>query len=335
MLMAGTAYAQAPTNTYGGAPIRQLNTPTNSNRTPGDVNTAGPNGNNTKGNYSTDYSQYSQDSYVSQTGNGNYATVDQANTIGAGQGNTAILNQSGDMNKASQSQSAVGTNGRDYAYPGGYNRNFMRATQNGSNSQTQQSQSNGLGNVATVLQGAGTTGNRAIQTQGVDAAGTSNANQAEINQTQYNGRSGGGSGNYAEQVQTGLIQQARIDQESSNSYAKQTQRGGSTYFSEANSAIIHQGDPGTRNTAEQSQDGNSNNARIQQSVGSTASNNYAMQTQTGNSNQADITQQSDGNYAEQMQMGTSNYSSMTQSNVRSAAYSVQNGTSNTAIVTQH
>jgi hypothetical protein len=290
-----------------------------------------------KGTYSTDYSQYSQDSYVSQTGTGNYATVDQVNTSGGTTyGSTAILNQNGDNNKASQSQSAAGDTRGLGDYYTGDNRNFMRSTQNGSGSQTQQSQSGGSANVATILQDAGTSGNRAIQTQGLDATGTSNGNQAVINQTKYGGRTGGGSGNYAEQQQSGLLQGARIDQEASNSYAKQTQRGvGDDGAGQNNNdAYIHQGDPGMRNTAEQTQDGTSNTARITQSVGSNASDNFAMQSQTGNGNQADISQSSNGNYAEQMQNGNGNYSSMSQSNVRSAAYSTQTGASNTAIVTQ-
>lgn len=332
MLVAGVANAQAPTNTYQGNSIRPLASPVNPNAAPGDVSGA------SKGTYSTSYSDYSQDSYVSQAGNGNYATVDQVNNGGGtGQGSTAILNQNGDNNKASQSQSATGAaQGFSSSYYTGNYRNFVRSTQNGSGSQTQQTQTSGQANVATILQGANTTGNRAIQTQGIDGGGPSSENQAVINQTRFSGRSGGGSGNRAEQVQTGLLQSARIDQESSSSYAKQTQKGGGNtpIGVNGNDAYIHQGDPGSANTAEQSQNGFRNVAQIQQSVGSSASNNYAMQTQNGDRNQADITQQSDRNYAEQMQTGTSNYSSMTQSNVRSAAYSVQSGTANTAIITQ-
>ena len=344
MLMAGSAYAQTgpgpkPTNTYDGAPVRPVTAPGAAPTAPGDVNTAGPNGNNTKGTYSTVYGDYSQDSYVSQTGSNNYATVDQVNTSGGtAYGNTAILNQNGNMNKASQSQSSSG-DGRGFNGDiSGANRNYMSATQNGSSSQTQQSQSNGFANRATILQGVNTTGNRAIQNQGADAGGASLANQAAINQTKYAQGSGIGSSNYAEQQQSGIYQGARIDQEGSNSYAKQTQRGGSGFVqnpANANDALIHQGDPGTRNSAEQSQNGVGNKARIQQSVGSTANDNYAMQTQTGNNNQADITQQSSGNYAEQVQSNSNNYSSITQSNVRSAAYSIQTGASNTAIITQH
>jgi hypothetical protein len=337
MLVAGVANAQGPTNTYQGAPIRTVAAPGAAPTAPGDVNTAGPNGNNTKGTYSKSYGDYSQDSYVSQTGGNNYATVDQVNTVGAAQGNTAILNQNGNNNKASQTQSATGVNNRGYSYFTGDNRNLVRATQNGSNSQVQQSQTNGIANVATVFQGAGTTGNRAIQTQSADAAGTSAANQAQINQTKFAQGSGTGSGNYAEQVQSGLVQGARIDQEASNSYAKQTQRTGSDVAAGTNSndAYIHQGDPGTRNSAEQLQDGTGNRARIQQGIGGTTNDSYAMQTQTGNNNRADIDQHSTtGSYAEQMQSNNNNYSSMTQTNVRSAAYSVQSGAANTAIITQ-
>ena len=329
MLTAGVANAQGPTNTYQGPTIRPVATPGTAPVAPADVPGA------SKGTYSPNYGDYSQDSYVSQTGNGNYATVDQANTAGAARGNTAILDQTGNNNKASQNQSTTNNN---QGYGGTFNgidRNFMRSTQNGSGSQTQQSQSSGFANVATVLQGTGTTGNRAIQNQGTNAAGASLANQAAISQTRY-AVVGGGSGNYAEQQQSGLLQAARIDQEASNSYAKQTQRGGGNIPNpqSSNDAYIHQGDPGTRNTAEQSQDGFGNKAQIQQSVSSTANDNYAMQTQTGTNNRADILQQSSGNYAEQMQSNDGNYSSMSQSNVRSAALSVQTGAANTAIITQ-
>ncbi len=343
MLLAGSAYAQTgpgpkPTNTYDGAPYRTVAAPGTAPTAPADVK-AGPNGDNTKGSFSKSYSDYSQDSYVSQTGSNNYATVDQANTVGASRGNTAILDQNGNNNKASQAQSATGGGqGYNSGYYTGNDRNFMRSTQNGSGSQTQQSQTNGFANTMTVLQGAGTTGNRAIQTQGANASGASVANQAQIFQTKYAQGSGTGSGNYAEQVQTGLIQGAKIEQEASNSYAKQTQGGGANVAAGTNSndAYIHQGDPGTRNSAEQSQNGVGNKARIQQGIGGTANDSYAMQTQTGTSNRADIDQHSTtGSYAEQLQSNNNNYSSMTQSNVRSAAYSVQTGAANTAIVTQH
>jgi hypothetical protein len=339
MLVAGVANAQAPTNTYQGAPLRTVVTPGTAPAAPGDVNTTGPNGNNTKGTYSKNYSDYSQDSYVSQAGNTNYATVDQVNTSGrTALGGTAILDQNGNNNKASQVQSATGaTQGGISTYYTGDTRNFMRSTQNGNASQTQQTQANGVANTMTILQGAGTTGNRAIQTQGVDAGGTGFANQAQINQTKYAQGSGTGSGNYAEQVQTGLVQAVKIDQEGSNSYAKQTQRGGANVAAGTNSndAYIHQGDPGTRNSAEQSQNGLGNRARIQQGIGGTTNDSYAMQTQNGNNNRADIDQHSTtGSYAEQMQSNNNNYSSMTQTNVRSAAYSVQTGAANTAIITQ-
>jgi hypothetical protein len=341
MLMAASAYAQAPTNTYQGSPVRPVTPPTNTHSPNAEVTGA------SAGRYSTDYNAYSQDSYVSQTGSGNYATVDQVNTTGPARGSTAILNQNGDNNNATQRQSATGnsraaSNG-PVSYFTPYDRNFVQATQNGSRSQSDQSQSNGIANRMTVVQGAGTTGNRAIQTQGTDANGVSIYNQAEINQTRFSAV-GGGSGNRAEQTQTGTDQTARIDQEASNSYAKQTQSttGGSFGvggFSDGNNAYIHQGDPGNANTAMQTQNGTRNVARIQQALGSTANNNYALQNQLGNTNQADITQQSSNNYAEQQQLnrggGGENYSSITQSNVTSAAYTTQSGIQNTVIVTQH
>jgi len=337
LLMAGSAYAQAPTNTYQGPAFRTFANPGAAPTAPGDVNTAGPTSNNQKGTYSKTYSDYSQDSYVSQTGSNNYATVDQVNTSGGTRlGNTAILDQTGNNNNASQSQSASGAAQGVSNYYTGSTRNFMRATQNGNSSQTQQTQASGVANNMAILQGEGTTGNRAIQRQGTDAGGASVISQAQINQKRFNAV-GGGSNNYAEQVQTGLEQSAKIDQEASSSYAKQTQSGGADVAAgtNANDAYIHQGDPGTRNSAEQSQNGVGNKARIQQSVMSNGNDNYAMQTQNGRNNQADIDQRSSGNYAEQMQSNNNNYSSMVQSNVRSAAYSVQSGAANTAIITQH
>ncbi|QKG57091.1 hypothetical protein GKZ68_10900 [Hymenobacter sp. BRD128] len=332
LLMAGSAYAQAPTNTYGGNPIRPVTAPTNTHKANPEVSGA------SAGTYSKDYNAYSQDSYVSQTGSGNYATVDQVNTGGPHNGgSTAILDQNGDNNNATQTQSAAGDS-KYYSYSGNTstNRNFAKATQNGSKSQVDQTQSGGIANVMTVVQGAGTTGNRAIQTQGADAIGAGTGNQAEINQTHYSS-SGSGSGNRAEQAQTGILQTAKIDQEGSNSYAKQTQDGNAQ--GRFNNAYIHQGDPGTANTAIQTQNGLSNTARIQQSVSSTANNNYALQNQTMNGNQADITQQSSNNYAEQQQSGLSgggnNYSSIMQSNVASAAYTTQSGNNNAVTVNQH
>ena len=326
MLTAGVANAQAPTNTYGGNPIRPVTAPTNTHVPNSTVDGA------SAGSYSKKYSDYSQDSYVSQTGSGNYATVDQVNTGGPHNGgSTAILDQSGDNNNATQIQSAAGDArfGRDYPVF----RNLAKATQKGSKSQVDQKQTGGVADVMTIVQGVRTTGNRAIQTQGPEKGNVSTLNQAEINQTKY-ATEGGGSGNRAEQAQSGAVHTAKIDQEASNSYAKQTQSG---YFQKG---YIHQGDPGNANTAIQTQKGASNTARIQQSVSSTANNNYAEQSQSMSHNQADITQQSSSNYAEQKQSGMGegagyNYSGITQSNVSSAAYTTQSGNNNAVVITQH
>jgi len=237
MLMAGSAYAQAPTNTYGGNPIRPVPAPANTHSPNAEVSGA------SAGTYSKNYSDYSQDSYVSQTGSGNYATVDQVDNGGPNdKGSTAILNQTGDGNNATQRQTAAGDS-RYGSYIGdpSTNRNFAKSTQNGSKSQTNQTQAGGIANNMTILQGAGTTGNRAIQSQSLDGSGVATSNQAVINQTHY-ATSGGGSGNRAEQSQTGINHTAQIDQEASNSYAKQTQSG--SVQGASNSAYIHQGDPG-------------------------------------------------------------------------------------------
>jgi hypothetical protein len=339
MLMAGSAYAQAggpgpkPTNTYTGAPVRSVGTPTNTHEAYANREVSGA----SAGTPSRTYSDYSQDSYVSQTGSTNYAKVDQSNTSGSAlYGSTAVIDQTGSGNNAKQTQTSTGNgfNGQPYGYNGSatspYNRNFAKATQAGSNSQSDQTQVNGVANVMTVVQGENTTGNRAIQTQGDASTG----NQAAIAQTKY-AVTGGGSGNRAEQLQTGANQIAKIEQESISSYAKQTQTG-SGAVNDNNSAYIHQGDPGTSNTAIQSQSGTNGTARIQQGIGGTTNSSYAMQTQSGDNNQADISQfNTNGSYAEQMQSNSSNYSGITQSNVRSAAYSVQSGAANAAIITQH
>lgn len=334
MLMAGSAYAQSgpgpkPTNTYDGPAVRTERTPTNTHQANPEVAGA------PAGTYSKDYSVYSQDSYVSQTGSNNYATVDQSNTSGSTViGNTAIIDQTGSNNNATQIQSATGRNlGNGSYFNSGPERNYAKVTQDGSSSQANQSQYNGIANRMTVLQGANTTGNRAIQTQG-STTSNSIVNQATIAQTKY-AVAGGGSGNRAEQSQTGALQLAKIEQEGINSYAKQTQTASGAPF-DNNSAYIHQGDPGTGNTAIQSQGGSNNTARIQQGIGGTANNSYAMQTQTGTNNQASIDQfLTNNSYAEQVQSNNNNYSGMTQSNVRSAAYSIQTGANNAAIVTQH
>ena len=323
----GAAYAQGPTNQYTGWGQRTLPAPVNTHSANPTVNGANA------GVPSNNYNSYNQDSYINQAGNGNYATVDQSDSrVPANNGgSTAILNQSGNNNNASQKQTLVLST---FSNSGAYgSRDFMKATQAGSSSQVNQTQNGGGFNTMNVTQGAGTTGNRAIQTQNVDAAGGGDGNQATINQVQYLGA--GGSGNRAEQTQSGVLETAQIDQQGTNGYAKQTQVGGTN--GQVNNSYIGQGAPGNANTAIQSQNGTNNTSRILQSVGAgnAGSNNYALQNQTNNNNQADIIQNSSRNYAEQQQVGNSNYSSMTQSNVVSAAYSIQSGNNNSAIVVQH
>lgn len=215
----------------------------------------------------------------------------------------------------------------------------MKSTQDGSNSQTDQTQAGGVFNTMNITQGAGTTRNRAIQNQRKDNSGVSDAQQAVINQTNASGFAAA-SGNRAEQDQTGLLNTAQIDQQGTRGFALQTQVSSANLLPN-NSALILQGAPGDANTAIQSQTGSANAARIEQSVGAgnAGSNNFARQTQSLNGNQADIIQRSSSNYAEQVQSGLAggggNYSSMDQSNVASAAYSVQSGNNNSAIVVQH
>lgn len=332
LLLTGAAYAQGPTNSsYRGYAQRPVNTPANAHGANAQVAGA------SQGSYSPNYSDYNQDSYINQAGSGNYATVDQSDSRAprANGGSTAILDQTGNNNNASQKQTLVNTT---FSNSGATeSRDFMKATQAGSSSQVNQTQGGGGFNTMNVTQGAGTTGNRAIQTQSVNSNNVGDGNQANIKQTKY-ATAGGGSGNRAEQDQSGVLQTASIDQEASNSYAYQKQRGG-IVGRHQNSAYIHQGDPGNANTAIQSQNGVDNSARIRQSVSSTANNNYAKQTQTLTGNQADIEQKSSGNYAEQVQSGLAggggNYSSIDQSMVKSAAYTTQTGNNNSAYVVQH
>lgn len=336
LLFTSAAYAQGPTNTYTGQAVRSLAAPANPNATNAPVSGA------SAGSYNTNYSAYSQDSYINQAGSNNQATVDQsdARTPGVNGGSTAIADQTGNNNTAFQTQSSSNTPYSGATYNGSYTgaRDYAKTTQAGNGNQSNQTQSGGVYNRMTVTQGVGTTGNRAIQTQSLDATGNSTANQAVINQTQYNGA--GGSGNRAEQTQSGILETAQIDQQSTNSFAKQTQSGG-TGPSNGNSANIQQGAPGVGNTAQQTQNGQNNAARISQSVGAgnAGNTNYALQNQTMVGNQADIIQRSSNNYAEQQQSGLAggghNYSIMTQSGGPSAALSVQTGNSNSAFVTQH
>lgn len=333
LLFAGAAYAQAPTNTYQGIATRPVNTPANTNSTNSEVTGA------SQGTYSMNYQDYSQDSYINQAGSGNNATVDQTDgrSSKANGGSTAILNQTGDNNSAFQTQTLTTT---PYSNGSGDGRNFMKATQDGSSSQSNQTQSGGGYNKLVVLQGANTTGNRAIQTQSIDATG-GDGNQGTIEQTNYAGSSNPGvadrgSYNRAEQDQAGYNNKALIQQESFRSFAKQTQRGGTPNVPDGNSANIHQGDPNGSNTAIQDQSGVRNTARIQQGVSpGPANGNFARQTQSNEDNQADINQKSSNNYAEQVQTGMHNYSSILQENVASAAYTTQSGNNNTATVHQH
>ena len=334
LLIAGAANAQGPTNQYGGPSPHPINPP--ANLTVANKGVDGPK----EGIPSNVYTDYSQDSYVNQVGNGNTATVDQMDyrSSKANGGSTAILNQTGDYNTATQSQTLTTTPfSNDVATNGG--RNFVKSTQAGTYSQSNQTQNGGGYNSAIVNQGAGTTGNRAIQTQNIDGTG-GDGNQATINQTYYQdngpgGNPGSGSHNRAEQTQVGHNQGAEIDQESTNSFAQQTQSGGSLPPTTYNTAYIHQGEPGDANTAKQMQSGGSANAAsIFQSVGSVANNNYAEQNQKGDGNQATIVQESNKNYAEQMQVGSGNVASTLQQKVSSASYISQNGMANMATVTQ-
>ena len=338
LLATGVAYAQGPTNQYSGTPLRALSTPTNANSTNPVVNGASafvP---------QPSYTAYSQDSYINQAGSLNYATVTQVDgrTGGTNGGNSAVLNQTGNQNTATQIQTLSNSPFQNATYgPTGGTataRQFMKSTQDGSNSQTNQTQEGGVFNTMTVTQGAGTSGNRAIQNQRKDGSGSGDAQQAVINQTNASGFSAA-SGNRAEQNQTGILNTAQIDQQGSNGWAKQTQTSSANILPN-NSAYIGQGAPGSRNTAEQIQTGSANAASIEQSrfAGNAGNNNFALQTQSQNLNQADIKQRSSNNYAEQVQSGLAggggNYSSMNQSMVSSAAYSIQSGNNNTAIVVQ-
>lgn len=335
MLFAGAANAQAPTNVYKGDVTRPVAAPSNTVPVNSEVKGA------SEGNFSSDYLSYSQDSYINQAGNGNNATVKQTDgrATRVNGGSSASIDQTGSNNTANQTQTLV--NGSTYSVNGNaFSRSFSGATQAGTASQSDQVQTGGGFNKQVVMQGAGTTANRAIQTQSIDGSGHGAGNIATINQTNYApAGTNSGSGNRAEQDQSGYNQNGLIDQESYKSFAKQTQRGGADGGLNGNDATIHQGAPGQANTALQIQSGVRNRARIQQGVFSgamppSADQNFARQTQSNQDNNADIFQGSSKNYAEQVQTGAANYSSMDQRNVSSAAYSTQSGNTNSAIVTQ-
>jgi len=267
-----------------------------------------------------------------QAGSTNYSLINQTdNRTGArafNSGSSAYISQPAGswLNNAYQTQTLDNTSN----VAGG--RNLLRATQAGTASQSDQTQTGGYSNTAEVNQGAGTSFNRAIQTQ---TGG--NTNSALINQTDAASIYGASSGNRAEQVQTGSDESAQIDQQGKFSYAKQTQSGFSDH------AYIGQGAPGMHNTAIQTQSGSENVARIRQSVGAPAVGNdfnYALQKQTGYGDQADINQHGSHNFAQQEQAGSfagpdpNNESSITQSNNYNGAYTGQTGVTNTAIIVQ-
>ena len=285
------------------------------------------------GTYGNKFSDYNQDACIVQAGSTNYSLIKQTDTRtgdrAAGSGSSAYISQSGSLNNAFQTQtldaSSDATDGR----------NLLRSTQEGTKSQSNQTQTGGYSNTAEVNQGAGTSENRAIQTQN-----GGNTNSALINQTnsgplplQY----GTSANNRAEQVQTGSDESAQIDQQGKFGYALQKQSGFSDH------AYIGQGAPGMHNTAIQTQSGSENVAKISQSVlPPTVGNdyNYALQKQTGFGDQADINQHGSHNFAQQEQAGSfagpdpNNESSITQSHNYNGAYTGQTGVLNTANISQ-
>ena len=283
------------------------------------------------GTFGTSFSDYNQDACIVQAGSTNYSLIKQTDTRtgvrAAGSGSSAYISQSGSLNNAFQTQTLDATSNQVNG------RNLLSATQAGTASQSDQTQTGGFSNTAEVNQGAGTSENRAIQTQ---TGG--NTNSALINQTNADPMYGTSSGNRAEQVQTGSDESAQIDQQGKASYAKQTQSGFSDH------AYIGQGAPGMHNTAIQTQSGSENVARIRQSVlPPTVGNdfNYALQKQTGFGDQADIDQHGSHNFAQQEQAGSftgfndpNNESSIKQSNNYNGAYTGQTGVLNTANIVQ-
>ena len=324
LLIAGAANAQTPTNQFTNVP-RQPHAPAAQSGPNGAPVTAMP------GYFYPNYTGYSQDSYIEQTGTSNYSKVDQTDgrtgNLATGSGSSAVVSQTGLKNNAYQNQTLdAGSNAVD-------GRNLLRSTQTGTSSQSNQTQTGGSSNTAEVNQSAPSYQNQATQTQ-TDGRG----NGAIINQSSYEFEAPSNH-NTAVQTQTGGNGNAvKIDQQGSNSYAEQTQTGGS-----ANDAYIGQGAPGAGNTAIQIQtNGGDNKAEILQSVGlPAANNNYALQKQTGYGDQALIEQKSSGNFARQDQAGMGPYevqnnnSKISQSNVSSAAYTLQTGNMNTATVVQH
>jgi hypothetical protein len=140
---------------------------------------------------------------------------------------------------------------------------------------------------------------------------------------------------YASQDQTGLGNSADIYQgvnngASNTNNAYQTQSHNGTTEAAKNVAYIDQ--EGTNSTARQQQYGGGNIASIQQGSGDY---NYTSQAQTGDRNRAYTTQSSGFGVAYQTQSGTENFATTDQSSSRAYSSSMQSGNNNAAIVNQH
>ena len=321
LLVAGAANAQNPITSF-----------THAAETPETAVTNRPSNNlgadQTAGAIRTLYSDYNQDSRVSQAGLGNYAGVDQSDTrnqstLRANTGSSAIIDQTGTYSNAFQTQVLDASSNNTL---GGQGRNLLRSTQAGFHNQSTQTQTGGYYNTAEVAQGPTSSNNHATQTQ---TGG--NENSARIQQH------GTSSGNFAKQDQSGggTDNTALINQEGYNSYASQSQTVGTS-----NDMTANQGSRGTGNTSKQFQTGDENRANITQSTTTTGGDNYAEQNQKGYGDQASIEQQGSHSFAKQDQNGSfyadpNNESKITQSNVASAAYTTQSGYINTAVINQH
>jgi hypothetical protein len=130
---------------------------------------------------------------------------------------------------------------------------------------------------------------------------------------------------------------ATTSQEGNQNDAVQTQKGAS------NDADINQGVFGTKDPtdpmnrqnkgyAEQFQDGNNNEAVINQRSGSWGKYNYSLQRQIGNQNEAEVTFFNQGNHSEQIQRGNKNWSQAKSSNGKNDIYTTQVGNQNEAKV---
>lgn len=221
----------------------------------------------------------------------NDATQTQTNNSSSLYGSKAVADQTGKLNKATQTQ-VIGTFAP--TYPGYANTGMI--TQSGDNNVATQSQTRNntvlgvAGNVADVEQTGST--NTSGQTQ------TGNRLNATVDQL--------GNDNQANQAQTGNQNTATIDQDGDDNTATQSQA------NTQNTATAFQ--TGTLNTSSQTQIANNPNQNTSL-IDQAGDNNMATLVQERSSNIATILQTEDWHQASQLQTGTGNSAFIDQSGV--------------------